>query len=232
MTDTEPGAMPDKTGKTPVDEFMLAEYQTIAAAHFDLHNGLRQNFTFYLGLIAAPVTVFAVYKDPHIEVFQLPQVMLLLFTVITVLGFLMFLNMINTRFDIILYTRAVNGVRSYFKVRADEIGVTAFEVGRKLPINKNKPPYNEGWTRAYSWLFLLIGFVNSACFYVVLKNLERSQILITWRWGVREGVVTCILVHLAAYMFLSRQREKQEMEAKERAREAVQTATKTAKQAV
>jgi hypothetical protein len=142
MDDTKPATIPDKAAKNTVDEFMLAEYQTIAAAHFDLHNGLRQNFRFYLGLIAAPVTVFAVYKDPNIEVFKLPEVMLFLFSVISLLGFLMFLNMINTRFDIILYTRAVNGVRAYFKVRADEIGDTAFEIGRKLPVDKNKPPYN------------------------------------------------------------------------------------------
>jgi hypothetical protein len=211
MDDTKTDAIPDKAAKTAVDEFMLAEYQTIAAAHFDLHNGLRQNFRFYLGLIAAPVTVFAVYKDPTIEVFKLPEVMLFLFSVISVLGFLMFLNMINTRFDIILYTRTVNGVRAYFKVRADESGNTAFESGRKLPLDKNTPPYNEGWNRAYTWLFILIGFVNSAYFYVVLKNLERAHVFVTWRWGVREGVVLSALLHLCAYLFLSQQREKKEI---------------------
>lgn len=211
MMERESAAMPGKSEKTAIDEFMLAEYQTIAAAHFDLHNGLRQNFRFYLGLIAAPVTVFAVYKDPHIEVFQLPEVMLFLLAVISVLGFLMFLNMINTRFDIILYTRTVNGVRAYFKTRADENGNTAFEIGRKLPLDKNKPPYNEGWNRAYTWLFILIGFVNSAYLYVVLKNLERSHIFVTWRWGVREGVIFAVLLHFFAYAFLSRQREGKEI---------------------
>jgi hypothetical protein len=211
MPDTKPQGIPDKATKTAIDEFMLAEYRTIAAAHFDLHNGLRQNFRFYLGLIAAPVTVFAVYKDPNIEVFKLPEVMLFLFSVISVLGFLMFLNMINTRFDIILYTRTVNGVRAYFKVRADESGNTAFESSRKLPVDKNKPPYNEGWNRAYPWIFILIGFVNSAYFYVVLKNLERAQVFVTWRWGVREGVILSVLLHFGAYIILSRQREKKEI---------------------
>jgi hypothetical protein len=206
-----PVAVPDKGEKSVIDEFMLSEYQTIAAAHFDLHNGLRQNFRFYLALIAAPVTVFAVYKDPHIEVFQLPQVMLFLLAVISVLGFLMFLNMINTRFDIILYTRTVNGVRAYFKIRAAESGNTAFEIGRKLPIDKNKPPYNEGWNRAYTWLFILIGFVNSAYLYIVLKNLERSQTFVTWRWGVREAVFFSVLLHFCAYIYLSRQRERKEI---------------------
>lgn len=211
MNGSDPVRTLDKAEKTAVDEFMLAEYQTIAAAHFDLHDGLRQNFRFYLGLIAAPVTVFAVYKDPHIEVFQLPQVMLFLLAVVSLLGFLMFLNMINTRFDIILYTRAVNGVRAYFKIRADESGNNAFEIGRKLPIDKNKPPYNEGWNRAYIWLFILICCVNSAYLYVVLKNLERSQILLTWRWGVREGVILSVLLHFCAYIYLSRQRERKEI---------------------
>src|SRR4051812_23584156 len=98
--------------KTPVDEFMLSEYQTIASAHFDLHNGLRQNFRFYLGLVAIPVTVLAAFKDVHINVFDLPTVLLLLFAVTPFLGLLMFLSMINTRFDIILYTRTVNAVRA------------------------------------------------------------------------------------------------------------------------
>jgi len=208
MADTQPDAIPDKAAKTAVDEFMLAEYQSIAAAHFDLHNWLRQNFRFYLGLIAAPVTVFAVYKDPGMEVFNLPEVMLFLFSVISVLGFLMFLNMINTRFDIILYTRTVNGVRAYFKVRADESGNTAFESGRKLPLDKNKPPYNEGWNRAYTWLFILIGFVNSAYFYVVLKNLERAHVFVTWRWGVREGRFVSFVASLRVPIFESAEGKK------------------------
>jgi hypothetical protein len=157
MADITSGPVADKTTKTAVDEFMLTEYQTIATAHFDLHNGLRQNFRFYLGLIAIPVTVFAVFKNPDMEIFALPKVMLYLFGVIAVLGFLMFLNMINMRFDIILYTRAVNGVRSYFKIRAEETGNAIFEVGRKLPVDKNRPPYNEGFNRAYTWIFMMIG---------------------------------------------------------------------------
>ena len=101
---------------------MLSEYQTIASAHFDLHNGLRQNFRFYLGLVAVPFTVFAVYKDVNLNLFSLPSRSLALFGVVPFLGLLMFLAMINTRFDIILYTRAVNAVRAYFVMRAERVG--------------------------------------------------------------------------------------------------------------
>ena len=38
--------------KTVVDDFMIKEYESIAAAHFDSQGGLRQQFRFYLLLAA------------------------------------------------------------------------------------------------------------------------------------------------------------------------------------
>jgi hypothetical protein len=43
--------------KTVSDEFMLKEYESIAAAHFDSQSGLRQQFRFYLIIVAVPLTV-------------------------------------------------------------------------------------------------------------------------------------------------------------------------------
>ena len=192
--------------KTVVDEFMLAEYDTIASAHFDLHAGLRQSFRFYLGLAAVPFTVFAVYKDPKLDLFSLPSVLLFLFAVVSVLGLLMFLTMINTRFDIILYTRAVNGVRAYFAKRALEVGqADVFEAGRKLPIDKDKPPYNEGLSRAYSWLFAFISVINAGYSFIVLRNLRLTT--------AESAISACIYCafHALLYRFLSKNREKKEI---------------------
>ncbi len=108
--------MPSPEEKTAVDEFMISEYQTIASAHFDLHSGLRQNFRFYLGLAAVPFSIWAVAFKDQTDLFKLPNVLQLLFLLIAVLGFMMFLQIVHTRFDIILYTRAVNGVRAYFSM--------------------------------------------------------------------------------------------------------------------
>jgi hypothetical protein len=36
---------------------MLKEYESIAAAHFDSQSGLRQQFRFYLLIVAVPLTV-------------------------------------------------------------------------------------------------------------------------------------------------------------------------------
>ena len=43
--------------KNNPDAFMLKEYESIAAAHFDSQSGLRQQFRFYLLIVAVPLTV-------------------------------------------------------------------------------------------------------------------------------------------------------------------------------
>ena len=194
--------------KTPVDEFMLAEYQTIASAHFDLHNGLRQNFRFYLGLVAVPFTLFAVYKVNDLDIFHLSTVFLVLFAVIPSLGIFMFLSMINTRFDIILYTRAVNGVRAYFKMRADQIGQADLQKYLKLPTDKNKPPYFEG-LRAYTWLFAAVGIMNSGYALIFVKNLQNRGL--PHFLGPWLSAILLFALHLSLYWFFSWIRSRKEI---------------------
>jgi hypothetical protein len=153
--------MVDPEDKTVVDEFMLSEYQTIASAHFDLHNGLRQNFRFYLGLIALPSSVWAVAFKDQTNLLHLPAVLVQMIGLVALLGFLMFLQMVNTRFDIILYTRVVNGVRAYFDARAGSAGSADLRKFLVLPTDKQKPLFRENPTRAYWWQFFMIGIVNS-----------------------------------------------------------------------
>jgi len=186
---------------------MLSEHEVIASAHFDLHNGLRQNFRFYLGLIAVPLTVLAVFRDPNIDALHLPNFMLGLFMAIPVLGFLMFLSMINTRFDIILYTRTVNGVRGYFAMRAEQIGVADFKQFLVLPIDKTVPPYYE-FSRAYTWLFFLVALVDS--FYVLICFLNfQNRGWFCWRpWG---ATLSCMLLHVGVYLLWAIVRTKKDI---------------------
>lgn len=155
-----------------VDDFMLEEYKTIASAHFDLHSGLRQNFRFYLGIVAVPFTVTAVaFKDQTLSIFALPDVLTLLFIVTPSIGLLLFIHMINTRFDIILYTRTVNGVRAYFVARSLTLAPPlALSEYLKLPTDKLRPPYREGPSRAYWWLFCLVALLNSVYAFVAAAN--------------------------------------------------------------
>lgn len=191
--------------KNPVDEFMISEYETIASAHFDLHSGLRQAFRFYLGLVAVPFSVWAVALKEHTDIFRLPGVLLTLFAVIPILGLMMFLQMVHTRFDIILYTRAVNGVRAYFDDRAKGIGIQDFQQKYlKLPTDMRRPPYREGPSRAYWWQFLLMSCVDSAFVLILSKN------FLGWCAAVLFATIW-LGIHAASYYGLSRTREQNEI---------------------
>ena len=207
MSDAQTESPISPSTKTPVDEFMLSEHQVIASAHFDLHNGLRQSFRFYLGLIAVPLTVLAVFKDPNIDALHLPNFMLGLFMAIPVLGFLMFLSMINTRFDIILYTRTVNGVRDYFAMRAQQIGVADFRRFLVLPTDKTAPPYYE-FSRAYSWLFFLIALVDSLYVLICFLNFQNRG---WWCWRPWEATLCCMLVHVGVYLLWAKMRSAKDI---------------------
>ena len=53
----------DKEGNV-IDTFMLKEYESIATAHFNCQQGLRQQFRFYLALLAVPLTIFGLaFRD-------------------------------------------------------------------------------------------------------------------------------------------------------------------------
>jgi hypothetical protein len=194
--------MPEISGKTPFDEFMLSEYATIASAHFDLHAGLRQTFRFYLGLLAVPFSVWAVAFKDHTDIFHLPSVLAVLFGIMPLLGFMMFLQMVHTRFDIILYTRAVNGVRAYFVSRAFDVKDVVQYL--KLPRSQAVPPYREGPSRAYWWQFLLMSCINTFFLFILTRNVAG------WWWTLSASAL-CFGVHPLAYVMLSRQRERREI---------------------
>src|SRR5258708_29218925 len=64
------------------------------------------------------------------------------------------------RFDIILYTRACNAVRDYFKMRASETEVATFSQYLKLPTDKFVPPYFDGFV---PFLQCRIAVMKPAC---------------------------------------------------------------------
>ena len=150
-----------------IDDFTLEEYKNISQAHFELHNAFRQMFRFYLGIVAVPVTVFAfAYKDVQVSLESLPVIFVYILLLAGIIGLLMFLSLINIRFDIIFYTRTVNGTRAYFVNRSNS-ALTKYLL---LPGDMRFPPYTETF-KAYWWQFLLIALINSAYVTVAARNL-------------------------------------------------------------
>jgi hypothetical protein len=183
----------DKVGAKDDEQasFMLEEYKNISNAHFELHNGFRQMFRFYLGIMAVPVTVFAfAYKDQSIALSNLSPVFTYILLLIGIIGCLMFLSLINIRFDIIFYTRTVNGTRAYFMKKEAELSKFLMLRG-----NMRFPRYQETF-KAYWWQFLMIAIINSIYILVALK-LRFSQY---WPYKVTAMVFA---LHAIAYYGLA-----------------------------
>jgi hypothetical protein len=200
MTD----APSSKSQKTAMDEFMLAEYATIANAHFQQHAALRQNFRFYLGILALPLTAAAVVlKDkatPGIS--DLPELLAYVVAGAAVVGVCMFFAMVNTRFDIVLYTRTVNAARRYFTLRAAEAGDTYLSQCLVLPTDSRVPSYAEA-RRADWWSFLMMALVNTAYAWVAARNLLKQPC------ACLLLAVVVFALHPGAYYLTAASREKQ-----------------------
>jgi hypothetical protein len=161
------------------DEFMLKEYESIAAAHFDSQDGLRQQFRFYLLVVAVPLTVLGLawnrqpggpVQTKDMNLLSLPTLVSWVFVGIGFLGFLLSLAMIHTAFDSVLYARTVNGLRKYFYDRAFCSGVD-LEPYLVMPLNRRKPRYFH--FRSFFYQHLLISLVNAAYMWVGIANLSR-----------------------------------------------------------
>jgi hypothetical protein len=95
--------------------------------------------------------------------------LVLVLGVTAVVGILMYLAMINTRLNIVLYTRTVNAARAYFSMRAKELGREDFDLFLNLPTDKFVPRYRERF-RADWWSLVMVAFVDSA--YALLAALN------------------------------------------------------------
>lgn len=164
------------------DEFMLREYESIAAAHFDSQSGLRQQIRFYLIIAAFPLTVLGFAFNhaptnsggPSIGLFNIPAFVSVVFIGTGILGVLMSLAMIHSAFDCVLYARTVNGVRAYFADRAKRLGVDLAPY-LVMPTSKVKPRYFH--FRSFFYLHTLISLVNASYVAVGMENISRRACL-------------------------------------------------------
>lgn len=176
-------AIPSESSEsTAADSFMLKEYESIAAAHFDSQTGLRQQFRFYLIIAAVPLTVlgFAFNHEgnaaltTNFDIGHLPGFASEVFLGIGVLGFLLSLAMIHTAFDCTLYARTVNGIRHYFRDRAHlyRVDLAPYFV---MPLEKTTPKYFH--FRSFFYQHLLISLVNSVYLSLACYNLSHRPCL-------------------------------------------------------
>lgn len=200
---------PKHDDTSPVDDFMLKEYESIASAHFDSQAGLRQQFRFYLVIAAVPVTLIGLaFKDrPAHEIeqltfFNLPVVLTSVFFAIGILGILLLLSMIHTALDATMYARTVNGVRQYFVQRAGGLG-SDIKPYLLMPFDKTRPKYFH--IRSFFWQVTLIAAVNTFYITLVIHRLLHN--------GCLYGLLCAVLFlgQIGMYRLFTHQREQKEI---------------------
>ena len=122
------------------EDFLLAEYNNIAQAHFKTMETISTFFKQYLLVVSLPLSVLAVSEKAGINLPHLAG--LLLGIVVSLVGLCVFGYMINLRLDALLYAKTINGLRQHFFNKSgmkysDEI---AF---RTLPRTTHQPHYLE-----------------------------------------------------------------------------------------
>lgn len=140
---TKQGSEKDK----PFDLFQLEEYKNISTSHYESVKQVSTFFKYYLLVLAAPAFVVTLIgtKEKGLTSFLegdepaiLYDLVLIYLTLIAVVGFLIFLYIVNLRHDAMLYARTVNKVRRYFYEQSD-LGIDDFEKYLYLPLTSTKP---------------------------------------------------------------------------------------------
>src|SRR5438105_3355745 len=114
------------TPKSQYEKFLMAEYDNIAAAHFDTGTTITRFFQFYLLILTTPLTLAGLLVKIRGDSFDLVQIvdstiapwLALLLGLIALVGLGMMGYVTNVRLDFLLYARVINGIRKYFYERS------------------------------------------------------------------------------------------------------------------
>lgn len=188
-----------------ISDFLLAEYDNIAKAHFNAQEILSRWVRFYFLVIAVPITLLALMSG-KVEINKIiatpPTSFSGLVLLVGLVGTCISLLIIDVRLDASLYARSVNGIRKYFVER--EKMATANTANERqvrldpslyvvLPTNIAKPSLTKlsinGWV-----LVIMFTIVNTA--YVCFG---AASILLLW---VKPCAVSVIVSVVGLLMIL------------------------------
>jgi len=200
----------------PFDKFQLEEYKNISTAHFESIKQISSFFRYYLIILAAPVFILNLVtaKDEGITNFlqgkELPifyNVVLFYFIAIAVIGFCIFIYVINLRLDAILYARTVNKVRRYF-YETSELKIEEYAKYLQLPVVSTIPKYLE--KTFFVPLLFLFSIINCGLFFAAFALKEINSVYIgNWIYPFNRffffdiPITIDLIVILTALFFLS-----------------------------
>jgi len=190
-----------------VKEFLLAEYEQVAAAYFATVSLISQFFQYYILIISIPVSVAAVtfdkLKDWH-ERLRANSAQTGLVTTVVVLALLfVMLYIANLRADSLLYARHINGLRRHFAAVAGNDGRYR-DLVLVLPQNPALPRYWE--TSFFLFVVLVFSLFDSLIlclgWWLHIRRLAASDAWLILVFG------TGVAMHLLSYRWLTSYREQ------------------------
>ncbi len=197
------------------DQYLLVEYQNIAEAHFRSIAAISSFFRYYLLIMALPVTLVSLLigllskLELPLPVTSIALSFSTISLVISIVGFLVMLYIINLRMDVVLYARTANGIRKYFYDHAS-LDIDSKLRTRTLPQSASLPAYFE--KSYFGPVILTFGFFNTSYLVasLILPLLTNSpggialQGIQPWIWVVG---VAFFSTHWVMYYFYSHHRE-------------------------
>ncbi len=199
--------------KTVFEEFLIAEYNNIAQAHFNTVNSISEFFKHYIVIVSLPISAAVIFLKPAelkasgiLEFLKKhPLVHAMLFTCLVLIGLSVLAYIINLRSDAILYARTVNGIRKYF---SDSSGLNLEDEirFRVLPKWTHFPRYTE----PYYFLFVVLTFAIVGTVYFVAGWYFYWWVN-SWPIGLNFWLLIglCPWTHLFLYAWLGRHRERE-----------------------
>jgi uncharacterized HAD superfamily protein len=201
------------TPKT-TNDFLLAEYNSIAQAHFNTTTSIATFFKNYLAIVGLPlpllVLVLTQLGKSDIDLNYLDSFSGIVPIVTVLVGFLglsVLAYVANLRVDALLYARAVNGIRKHFYNMASFPLAHELSI-RVLPRSIYQPRYLEK-----SYFFpVVLAFAILDAGYPALGGwwyLNHRNWPGVWSYCLWIGVALFAASHLALYVGLAYYRETQ-----------------------
>jgi uncharacterized HAD superfamily protein len=181
-------------------EFLLSEYSNIAQAHFKTIETISEFLKHYLTIISAPIAVLgfivsvgSVRAMDYKVLTGAASIAAILFMIISFVGLMALLYIINLRMDALLYARTVNGIRKYFYDRESQLGIAVKNKLRVLPQSPLTPAYRR--FRFFGPVVLIFASLNTAYYY------PGSAVFAFFRFGVMEPFTHPAILAMSSLFF-------------------------------
>jgi hypothetical protein len=196
---TKPDTLEEE--RPDLNQFLIEEYKGLLELDKARNERFDRLVTLFLSLAGAPWALYVlVIKDGKgtFALAEMPQLIAWVFLLVGLLGFLVVIMCIQTKFLITLYMRAVNAIRGHFDAGQNSAAL-------RLPTKHDSPPYFEKGSYNF-YAALGMALVNAS--YVSLACYRLSIQWQGWKWlGPVLGIVW-VTIHFLYYVKQASRREK------------------------